>query len=174
MELQDLPVPPAENTGDPEGWLARHAYDNKAEQDGWFEQAYRFLRADVGMRPKVSFYAAWLSVSKDDRGQLKTHEDVGTFLGVSRKTLYSWRSKHKLDGWAEQLRILRMRGDRLAEVDAQVYATAISPEGKSTDRRLFYERAGVLNDANLEEQRNQDQVTKLLVELKSVGEFEER
>lgn len=131
----DLPLPLDVERGDLESWSERAG--------GWFEQAYRYMRA-LGFRPNPAFICAWLSVGKDDRGSLKTFADLAAELGIARQTVYANIAKHRLHEWAEQLRLLRMRGERLAEVDERTYGEAVGAESTPAARRLYYERAGVL------------------------------
>ena len=170
LTLADLPSLLHEVRGKPEEWILSEV------PNSWFEEAYLFLRAEVGMKPKQCFYAAWLSVGKDDRGNMKTHSDVADLLAVNRGTLYDWRTKHGLDDWAEILRRMRMRGTQLAEVDKATYQAATRLDGKSTDRRLYYERAGVLggDETDLDDKKAKDRSMQILVELKKHGEFEDR
>lgn len=176
MENEDFDIPlPMDYEGhNPEKWLS--TYRDEDDDGGWFAIAYRYLRYEIGMRPGHAFLASWLSVRKDDRGSLHTYEDVANMLGVTRKTLHHWKIKYKLEESAEQLRIMRMRGDRIGEVDWAVYQAAINPtDGKAADRRLFYERAGVLNDQlTPDEQRSKNTADRVLRELNAVGAFEDR
>jgi biotin operon repressor len=129
---------PLDRTPDPEGWVD--------STGGWFEEAYRYLRHDVGLRPRAAFIGAWLSCAKDDRGTLTTYGQLADFLGVSRTAIYANIARNKLRDWAEQLRLARLRGEGLAEVDRITYTQAVDPESPVAARRLYYERAGVLKN----------------------------
>ena len=94
---------------DVEGWLDA--------QGGAFEISYRYLRSRFSLRPKPAFVGAWMSLHTDDRGGLATWGEVAGFLGVARQTVYGWRGVHRLDDHAELLRLARLRGDQLGEVD---------------------------------------------------------
>ena len=157
-------VPPIDvEPGDVDQWVD--------SSGGWFEQAYRYMRSTTGLRPGPCFVCAWMSVSKDDRAPLDTWTALADWLGFARQTLYAWRSRYKLDEWAEQLRMVRMRGDRLGQVDERTYKEAVSEEGSVAARRLYYERAGVLdNHVTVEDRRKQDRLSDWLEELREAGE----
>jgi hypothetical protein len=135
--LTELPEPLDVRPGDTEGWAEAIG--------GRFEEAYRLLRS-YGFRPKDSFIGAWLSCHKDDRGSLSTVGELADWLGIARQTVYNHIKKHRLNEWAEQLRLLQLRGDALGEVDRVALAQARDPEAPVAARRLYYERAGVLKE----------------------------
>lgn len=109
-----------------------------------FEEVYGWLKAATNMPFGPCVYGAWLSLSKDDRGSLKYQHHVASFLGVERTILWEWRIKYNLDAWAEEIRRLWLRGERLGEVDRVAFQQAIDPTAPVDSRRLFYQRAGVL------------------------------
>ena len=123
-----------------EGWLAGL---DEAAREPW-EEGYRWLRAQ-GLKARDAIIAVWLSLATDDRGGLTTQQALADFLGYRRReTIYDRRVKKGLDEWAERLMILRLRGQRLAQVDERTFQAAASEEGTHQDRRLYYQRAGVL------------------------------
>jgi len=119
---------------------------------GLFLDSYLSLRS-VGWAWREAFCIAWLSLGRDDRGNLASVGDLCDFLGVSRMWFYEHKSRYEhepaqglnaWDWWAERLQLSRLRGQRLAEVDEAVYSRAVSEEGKAADRELYYRRARVL------------------------------
>jgi DNA-binding XRE family transcriptional regulator len=90
--------------------------------------------------------AVWLSVASYDRGEVKTRADLADLMSVSRQTTYGWEAKQPVREWAELLRLRRMRGSHLAEVDERTYVKAIGEESSASDRKLYYQRAGVWED----------------------------
>jgi len=116
----------------------------EAEASAWLD-GYRFLRAQ-GVRHRYALLAVWLSVSGDDRGDIKTRGDLADLMAVSRATTYGWEAKQPVQKWAELLRLRRMCGARLAEVDERTYGKAIDEESSASDRKLYYQRAGVWED----------------------------
>ena len=135
---------------------------------GRFEEAYRWMRSKTGWRPGPCFTAAWLSLHKDDRGSLRTFEALAEWLGVARGTVYGWRVNYKLDEWSEILRLQQLRGDRLGEVDRVTYNEAIDAESSVDARRLYYQRAGVLNqDVTIRDLTEQQRMEQWLEELRN-------
>lgn len=125
-----------------EGWLAGLTGELRAP----WEEGYRLLRAR-GLKVRDAIIAVWLSLASDDRGELTTQEALAEFLGYQRRqTIYERRVKRRLDDWAERLLILRLRGERLAEVDERTFQAAVNEEGSHQDRRLYYQRAGVFQE----------------------------
>jgi len=138
---------------------------------GWFEEAYRYLRYEIGFRPNPAFIGAWLSCSKDDRGSLKRIQDVADFVGISRQAVHKNIVRHQLRQWAEQLMLARMRGDHLAEVDKVTYTQAVDLDAPVAARQLYYKRAGVLDDQETLTERQQDSTLQgLLRDLREAGE----
>lgn len=121
--------------GDVEGWADALG--------GWFEEAYRTMRS-FGYRPRPAFICAWLSCSRDDRGTLQRVSALADFLGIARQSVYKIIARNKLREWAEQLRMFHLRGDGLGEIDARTYTAAAAPDSSAADRKLYYERAGVM------------------------------
>ena len=151
---------------DIEGWLDA--------QGGAFEISYRYLRSRFSLRPKPAFVGAWMSLHTDDRGGLATWGEVAGFLGVARQTVYGWRGVHRLDDHAELLRLARLRGDQLGEVDRVTYYQAVGGESSVAARRLYYERAGVLGQPlTLDETAARSQLEGWLAELRDGGGDEE-
>lgn len=119
----------------------------------WFDQAaepswkegYDFLKSR-GVRHRYAALAVWLSLSSDDRGDIQTRDDFARLMGVSRSTTYDWEKKQPVREWAEKLQVMRLRGARLAEVDERTFLAATSVEGSASDRKLYYQRAGVWED----------------------------
>ena len=122
-----------------ESWLDEHS-----PSPLWYE-GYWLLRAR-GVRFRYAALAVWLSLRSDDRGEIQTRSDFANLMGVGRRTTYDWEKRQPVRKWEEMLRLLRLRGSRLAEVDEQTYQAAISEKGGSSDRRLYYQRAGVLDE----------------------------
>lgn len=120
------------------------AWINTAAPASW-EDGYRFLRAR-GVRYRYAMLAAWLSCGSDDRGDLGTRADFADFMGVSRSTTYQWEERQPVREWAEMLRVMRLRGARLAEVDERTYLSAAGETSSAADRKLYYQRAGVWED----------------------------
>lgn len=124
-----------------------------AEIAAWVEQApeawmeeFAFLRAKK-VHYKHALLAVWLSLSKDDRGEVKTRDDLAKVLGVAKQTTYDWEHKHpEIAEYAELLLLRRMRGSRLAEVDEMTYQAAAAEAGTHNDRKLYYKRAGVWDE----------------------------
>jgi hypothetical protein len=111
---------------------------------GRFQEAFYILRAVTDFDPRSCLVGAWLSLSKDDRGELDTQEKLANFLGVRRQSIYRWRMNDDLDEWAVLLRRMFLQGEQLGEVDRVMYQQAIDPEAPIDSRRLYYQRAGVL------------------------------
>ena len=142
------------------------------EKGGRFEEAYRYLRATVGMPSEVAFVCAWMSLSRDDRGEdLRTWTQLENWLCVSRESIYKWRNDYLLDEWAEQLRLLALRGQPLGEVDRVTYLQAIDPSAPVEARRLFYQRAGVLGqDITVHDKTQKEKLDDWLLELRQMDE----
>jgi len=108
----------------------------------WLE-GYLFLRAK-GVRYRDAMLATWLSLGTDDRGAVPTRQDFARLMGVARATTYDWESRRpEIRQWAELLQVMRLRGARLAEVDEAAYHAAVAADGTASDRKLYYQRAGV-------------------------------
>jgi len=111
----------------------------------WLD-GYLFLKAR-GVRYRDAMLAVWLSLRTDDRGEVRTRGDFARLMGVARATTYGWEGRRpEIRQWAELLQVMRMRGMRLAEVDERTYWAAVDEEGSATDRKLYYQRAGVWED----------------------------
>lgn len=131
-----------------EQWMAGQAVQ-------WWLEDYRYLRSQ-GWKWKDALCVVWLSLRKDDRGDVGTVEALTDWLGVSRRWYYSRRGKfdgqpgpgqNLWDVMAEQLQIRRLRGARLAEVDEVTYEKAVDRKGTTwRDRELYYKRAGALQE----------------------------
>ncbi len=119
-----------------EAWL-----DDGAPSPMW-KAGYDFLRAR-GVRHRYAALAVWLSLSRDDRGEIKTRDDFAKLMGVSRQTTYQWEERQPVREWAAVLQVMRLRGSRLADVDWATYQRAIGEDTTAADRRLYYQRAGV-------------------------------
>ena len=112
----------------------------------WLE-GYLFLRAR-GVRYRDAMLAVWLSLRTDDRGEVRTRGDFARLMGVARATTYGWEGRRpEVRQWAELLQVMRMRGARLAEVDERTFWAAVDEEGSATDRKLYYQRAGVWEES---------------------------
>ena len=120
-----------------ERWLREEASPD------WLD-GYLWLRGR-GVRYRDAMLATWLSLRKDDRGELGTREDFARLMGVSRAATYAWEGKRpEIRQWAELLQVIRMRGARLAEVDERTYLAAVAAcKSTAADRKLYYQRAGV-------------------------------
>lgn len=149
--------------GDVEGWIDRTG--------GRFEEAYRYLRSRTGWRPGPCFVGAWLSLHRDDRGTLHTFGELSEWLGVARQTAYKWRADYRLDEWAEMLRLQQLRGEALGEVDRMTLAKALDPEAPTDARRLYYQRAGVLNqEVTISDLSQEQRMEQWLAELRTLEE----
>jgi len=149
--------------GDVEAWVDAAG--------GRFEEAYRYMRTATGWRPGPCFVAAWLSLHKDDRGELATFGKLAEWLGVSRQTVYKWRGTYRLDEWAEQMRLLALRGDKLGNVDRVTYEQAIKGESPVDARRLYYQRVGVLGqELTIYDQTEKQRLESWLEDLRRVEE----
>jgi DNA-binding XRE family transcriptional regulator len=118
--------------------------DELAPSSFWAD-GYELLRAR-GVRHRYAALATWLSLGRDDRGDLQTRDDFANFMGVARQTTYDWEDRRPVREWAEMLRVLRMRGARLANVDERTYRAAVGDESSARDRELYYKRASVWED----------------------------
>lgn len=136
--------------GEAEGWLRELVGEDAQGQ--FFAEGYLLLRAS-GWLWREAFCIAWLSLGRDDRGELGTVGELCGFLGVSRMWFYEHKARYDnepvqglnaWEWWAERLQLGRLRGQRLADVDEATYQRAASMGGKAADRELFYKRAGVL------------------------------
>jgi hypothetical protein len=123
-----------------EVWLDEHA-----PSPLWYD-GYQLLRAQ-GVRFRYAALAVWLSLRSDDRGDIRTRADFANLMGVARATTYQWEERQPVRKWAELLRLIRLRGSRLSEVDERTYEAAKSIEGGASDRKLYYQRAGVWTEA---------------------------
>lgn len=111
----------------------------------WME-GYLLLRAQ-SVRYRDAMLATWLSLSTDDRGDVRTREDLANLMGVARATTYQWEGRRPaIRDYAEMLRVMRLRGAKLAEVDQRSYNAAVAIESSASDRKLYYQRAGVWDD----------------------------
>lgn len=123
-----------------ERWLGR-------ARPAWRE-GYDFLMAtQPGIRYYDALLAVWLSVSKRDRGKLKTQEDFADFIGVSRPVTYQWiKRRPEILKWAQKMVELRFSATRLADVDERLYQKAAGLKSTPAWVKLYYQRAGVLKD----------------------------
>ena len=115
------------------------------EQMAMWVDGYQALRA-LGVRHYYASLAVWLSLSRDDRGEVRTREDFARLMGVSRSTTYQWEERKPIREWAEWLRLRRLCGHRLAEVDERTYLAAAGEDSSASDRKLYYQRSGVWED----------------------------
>lgn len=117
------------------------------EQSPTWVDEYLFLRSQK-IPYRYALLAVWLSLKRDDRGEIKTREDLANLFGVSKQTTYEWEAKHPeiREQYVKQLLLRRMGGSRLAEVDQMTYKRAIAADGTHNDRKLFYQRAGVYDE----------------------------
>lgn len=136
---------------------------------GAFEEAYWYMRGVTDFPPAACFVAAWLSVGKDDRGEVQFLYELAEILGVTRETLGNWRTRYQLDEWAMELRLMRMRGSALGEVDRVTYLQAVEPDSSVEARRLFYQRAGVLTaDVTIRDKTRKEMLDEWLRELRDL------
>lgn len=154
-EMIDDVVVGGTGQGEVEAWLralAPAGSMGEPKENRFFLESYLGLRAH-GWEWREALCIGWMSLGRDDRGELRTVADLCDFLGVSRMWFYEHKARYDnepaqglnaWDWWAERLQLLRLRGSRLAEVDEAVYRRAVSGEGKAADRELYYKRAGVL------------------------------
>jgi hypothetical protein len=136
----DEPENPKRSQSQVERWLGQR---KPAWRDG-----YDFLMAT---KPGISYYdallAVWLSVTKHDRGTLKTQQDFADFVGVSRAVTYQWINRRpQILEWAQELVELRFSATRVADVDERVYQKAASVKSTPAWVRIFYQRAGKLKE----------------------------
>ena len=111
----------------------------------WLE-GYLLLRAQ-GVRYRDAMLATWLSLSTDDRGDVPTREEFANLMGVARATTYQWEGRRPaIRDYAEMLRVIRLRGAKLAEIDQRSFEAAVDAESNASDRKLYYQRAGVWDD----------------------------
>ncbi len=124
-----------------ERWLTR-------ARAAWRE-GYDYL---IATKPGIAYYdallAVWLSVGKDDRGELKTRDDFARFIGVSRAVTYQWQERRpEIVEWAREIVELRFDSSKIATVDQRVIAKATSRRTTVAWVRLFFERAGLLKSS---------------------------
>jgi len=120
-----------------EAWLRA-----EAPSPAWLD-GYLWLRGR-GVRYRDAMLATWLSLRRDDRGDVATRSDFARLMGVQRSTTYCWEGRRpEIRQWAELLQVMRMRGARLAEVDERSYSSAAGDKSTAADRKLYYQRAGV-------------------------------
>lgn len=123
-----------------ERWMREEA------PSGWLD-GYLFLRAR-GVRYRDAMLATWLSLRTDDRGDVRTRDDFARLMGVARATTYGWEGRRpEIRQWAELLQVMRMRGARLAEIDERTFEAAVGEESSASDRKLYYQRAGVWEES---------------------------
>lgn len=109
-------------------------------------EGYLFLRSQ-GIAYRDAMLAMWLSLSTDDRGDTPTRQEFANVMGVARATTYQWEARRpEIRDYAEMLRVMRLRGTRLAEVDERSYEAASGIESSASDRKLYYQRAGVWDE----------------------------
>ena len=132
-----------------------------------FWENYRGMRA-MGHRPMDSIVGAWLSTGAKGRGELRTLKALAESLGKSRKAIYRVADRMKSVAMGMAMSWLAAR---VPDVDEAVYSAAISMEGTSADRKLFYQRARVALSG--EESEPVDNWLALLDQLKSGGAGEE-
>jgi hypothetical protein len=154
----------------------RDKYELK-NMDGWdayeggrFEEGYRFLRAATNFDPGPCFVGAWMSLSKDDRGEkLSTWPKLAAWLCIARQTCYNWRAQFELDEWAELLRLMELRGEKLGDVDRVTYLQAIDSDAPVDARRLYYQRAGVMGqEITVHDKTQKERLTDWLIELRAL------
>ena len=140
-EITEIELPGKKSRQDLEAWIDSLPAKLKAS---WAE-GYLYLRTVRGASPHDAMLAVWMSVASFDRGDLKSRDDFSAFIGVSRAVTYQWeRRRPQIRAWVEELQFMRLHGARLAEVDERTYLAAIGESGAASDRKLYYERAGVL------------------------------
>jgi len=119
-------------------WLA-------SATEPWVDGYLQLRQQGVAYRDAV--LATWLSLRRDDRGGIKTRDDLANLLGVSRVTTYQWEARRpEIREYVERLHIARLRGERMAEVDEATYQAAVAADSSAADRKLFYQRAGVWDE----------------------------
>ena len=134
----DEPENPKKSQSQIERWLGQRT-------PAWRE-GYDFL---IASQPGIRYYdallAVWLSVSKKDRGKLKTQQEFADFVGVSRAVTYQWMSRRpEILEWARELVELRFSSTRVADVDERTYQKASGTKSSPAWVKLFYQRAGIL------------------------------
>jgi hypothetical protein len=144
--MMDEPENPKKSQSQVERWLGQRK-SAWLKKSAW-RDGYDFLMATKpGIRYYDAFLAVWLSVSKRDRGTLKTQQDFADFIGVSRAVTYQWMNRRpQILEWAEELVELRFNSTRVADVDERVYQKAASVKSTPAWARLFYQRAGRLTE----------------------------
>lgn len=134
-------------------------------QGGFWQEGY-FLLRELGLSWRSAIIATWYSLRKDDRGSLPTVASLAEFLGITDRRVRQVVVKDKLQEWTAWLIFSRLGGERLAEVDRVTFDKAAATDGTAADRRLFYERARVLQqDINLAVSKRTP-VMELLAELR--------
>jgi len=123
--------------------------DKPAWRDG-----FDFLVSN-NIASRDALVVTWMSLSKKQRGPFKTREEFAqNVMGVCRAVTYQWesRAQYKLfgkavtfDEMAEVLRLKRML-DGIGDVDETLHRGAMKVMPSPGWVRLYYQRAGVLED----------------------------
>ncbi|RLC80096.1 MAG: hypothetical protein DRJ03_22315 [Chloroflexi bacterium] len=137
---EEMPLPVI-SQGGITTWALEAWLDDDAPSPMW-KAGYDFLRSK-GVRHRYAALAVWLSLSRDDRGEIETRDDFANLMGVARQTTYQWEERQPVREWAAVLQVMRLQGSRLAEVDERTYTSATGLDSSAADRKLYYQRAGV-------------------------------
>ena len=148
-----------ERVAEAEGWIGK--------QGELWQDSYHFLRAR-GLNWRSALIATWYSLKRDDRGELASVQALAEFLGITRQRVHQLIAQHNLGDWVGLLQFIRLGGYRLAEVDERSYQAASGAESSASDRRLYYERAGVLKQ-QINVGLGDDPLTALLRDLRKEG-----
>lgn len=113
---------------------------------------------------------AWAAIGRRAKNKNSTTQAIARLANVgSYTTVNRWLYKHgKLFQDAMELRAAYWE-DRIPDIDAATFAAAVDPDGTAADRKLAYQRAGVLvgEDAKLS-----DPWLELIAAREEVGEVE--
>ena len=106
-------------------------------------ECYHALR-ERNFTPQQSMCGAWAALGRKQRGKYTDRKHIAEILGVHVQTIAGWLSADA------PLRVLvdEMRAtywhDRIADIDDAAYRDAIKDDSTAADKKLAYQRAGVL------------------------------
>ena len=106
-------------------------------------EAYWQIRG-LGYTCRQAMIGAWLSLGSRQRGPVRNTQQLADLLGCHvREIQREIRDRAPLRDVAENIRARYWR-DRIADVDEATYRDAIAPMSSAADKKLAYQRAGVL------------------------------